>query len=382
MFRYYIYGYLNLRVMNNNGGTSLKEHRCLTLKNYLSLERFPKWMGTLIVWISIHAELPITLLIELAKFMFYEVKKNYQWQLKIHDRKLYLGIREQRLKQILGNAHIKPEDMTIVTIPLMNSRIFDGFLTIPLLSCVSAIQICKAFVYSIQMSLFMEKKYGKTDVLFRSYSSFDFFLACFCFGRLDNSNEVIYTSTYSRWGYLFANLSVRTTFLQHGMLGNNLSFLKKTGCPDVAFFLNEEEKENCCKQLFTKVPESHFLDGLKFTSNEKLLNNGRLNVLIVCNLIHFEKEEVIARALHRSGKYNIYMKPHPLDSCFKYRELENEIPIIILLKTEYPKVNVVISYQSTLAIEYRDAGVHVIWHDEKNAEEVLGEIYKLQYRCN
>jgi hypothetical protein len=360
--------------MNNNGGKSLKEHRCETLKNYLSLERFPKWMGNLFVWISVHAELPITLLMELVRFLLYEMQKTYLWQLKIHDRKLYLGIREQRLKQILGNAHIKPGDVTIITIPLMNSRIFDGFLTIPLLSCVSAIQICKAFVYSIQMSLFMAKKYGKTDVLFRSYSAFDFFLACFCFGRLDNSNEVIYTSTYSRWGYLFANLSVRTTFLQHGMLGSDLCFLKKTGCPDIAFFLNEEEKVNCCKQLFTKVSESHFLEGLKFTSNEKLLNNGKVNVLIVCNLIHFDKEEAIVRELHKSGAYNVYIKPHPLGSYLKYEKLGEEIPLIILLKIDYPKVDMVISYKSTLAIEYRDAGVKVIWHDDKQVENVMKEI--------
>jgi len=377
MFRYYLYGYLNLRVANSNGVISLKEHRCETLKNYLSLERFPDWMANLFVWFAIYTELPLTLLVEILKLIFYEVKKICRWKVTVQHKKLYLGIKEQRLKSILGNAHIKPEGITVITIPFSNVDIFNGFRALSLLSCVSSFQIFKALIFSLQMSVFMSKKYGKSDFLFRSYSSLDFFLACFCFSSLDDSNEVIYTSTYSRWGYLFANLSVKTIFLQHGMLGRNLMFLKKTGCPDVAYFLNDEEKKNCCNQLFTKVPESHLLEGLKFTSNDKLLKNGKTNVLIVCNLIYFEKEDAIARELHRSGNFNIYMKPHPLNSCAKYQELKNDIPVEILVKTDYPKVDIVISYQSTLAIEYRDAGVQVIWHDDKEVVEVIRDIRNL-----
>ena len=61
---------------------------------------------------------------------------------------------------------------------------------------------------------------------------------------------------------------------------------------------------------------------------------------------------------------NIYLKPHPGDKDNpEYPRMAEQYDAVIVPKTGYPKVDVVISYDSTLADEYDDVGVHVIRYD-------------------
>lgn len=376
-FRYYIYGYLNSRVaILGRNMDSLKATRKQEIRNYINIDGYPKWMGMLFIWTVIHFELPISIIIECLYYFLYVIKGIKSNKIEKGER-IYIGIREQRLKNILNNAHIQLDSVTVITFSNEENSIFNDFFQKSLCSCVSLKDMTKAFIWSLQMTWFLMRKYGKTDCFFRVYSSFEFFLTCKFCEKLDSTNEVLYTSTYSRWGYLFGNLPIKTIFLQHGIIGDRLPFLIKAGVPDRAFFLNDEERQNCCRFLFSNVPEVNYLDGLKFTSNEKLLDNGRKNVLIVCNLIHFNKEQCIAHGLMDNGTYNIYMKPHPLDSISKYKELAEDLPIVLLDKADYPKVDIVISYNSTLAIEYRDVGINVIWHDNLDAGIILKEVKKM-----
>lgn len=379
IIRYYIFGYLNSRVARCTCDIHThKKKKIDHLMIYLNLNKYPQWLVGIVLLSLVKLELFLSIAIETVQFFYFMFIVIFCCRKIPKNGTYYFGIREQRLKTILKNANIQPEQVTIIISKTEDNKIFSDFKQIPLLRCISLSDVVRSFVYSIETTCLMHRKYGKNDVLFRSYASFEFYLACFCFFQLDESNEVIYTSTYSRWGYLFGNLPIKTTFLQHGMLGNNLPYLIKAGCPTIGFFLNEEEKDNCCRQLFSGVPEIHYLEGLKFSSNEKLLTNGKRNVLIVCNLIHFNKEEKLAKNLYGLGDYNIYLKPHPLDSYDRYMELNKEVPFIILDKKDYPKVDLVVSYNSTLAIEYRDAGVRVIWHDDKTTEEIITEVNKIQ----
>ena len=108
------------------------------------------------------------------------------------------------------------------------------------------------------------------------------------------------------------------------------------------------------------------------------MNNDNVNVLLVCHYIFFEIEKKIANTVTGLGGYNVYIKPHPLDPRDQYVALCKEIGAVIIDKQDYPKVDVVIAYNSTLAVEYRDTGVDVIRHDEIDFEEIIN-ILK-QYR--
>ena len=55
----------------------------------------------------------------------------------------------------------------------------------------------------------------------------------------------------------------------------------------------------------------------------------------------------------------------------KYEQLKQQYGITILPKEFYPKVDIVISYDSTLADEYENVGITVIRHDTiQNCNEV------------
>ena len=117
--------------------------------------------------------------------------------------------------------------------------------------------------------------------------------------------------------------------------------------------------------------QTHLRKMLQFTQNEVLnKGNGKQNVLIVSVMSFINDVNNIVELL--SGKVNLYVKPHPGDKIMDaYMRLVDQYGIVILEKTAYPEVDVVLSYNSTLADEYDLAGVKVIrWDLLNNISEV------------
>lgn len=64
---------------------------------------------------------------------------------------------------------------------------------------------------------------------------------------------------------------------------------------------------------------------------------------------------------------NLYIKPHPGDKDNPdYREMSDKYECVIVPKSGYPHVDIVVSYESTLADEYEDVGVKVVRYDILN----------------
>ena len=104
------------------------------------------------------------------------------------------------------------------------------------------------------------------------------------------------------------------------------------------------------------------------------MRNGRKDVLLVCWGNHIEIEWRIAQLLE--NKYNLYIKPHPGEKENpEYKRMVQECGCIIIPKDAYPRVDVVLSYESTLADEYADAGIKVIRYDlMERIEDIIGII--------
>ena len=101
---------------------------------------------------------------------------------------------------------------------------------------------------------------------------------------------------------------------------------------------------------------------MEFTYNEVLQHNGKKNVLLVCWNNNIDKEWEICKMLY--GTCNLYIKPHPGDKDNpEYPKMAERYQCIIIPKTGYPHVDVVVSYDSTLADEYEDVGVKVVRYD-------------------
>lgn len=380
-FKYYLYGYLNTRMatrlIEEKTNEDTYERKKKELIAYLKISRWPTSISSIIVAFIKVFELPMSLLIETYR-LFYLFLNKIRYLSKIQldsNDNLYIGIREQRLGVMLKNAKIETNIITVVSLPFDNNDdIFQGFKSIHLLSLCSLKDIWYSYIYSIRMSLIMSHKYGQKDFFFRYYSSFEFFLICIVTTRLHYC-RFYYTDNYSRWAFLFGNMTGRTIYLQHGIITDNLYFIK-TGCPTEAFFINEKQKEYCCNFLFNSIPTINFMGGLEFCSNEKLLNNGNLDILLVCRSSFFEEEKKISNLLFNIPNINVYIKPHPLDVIDNYVELCEKYGYSLLGRTDFPKVDFVISYNSSLAIEYQDAGVQVLIYKKGEEEMILDKIKK------
>jgi len=381
-FRYYLYGYLNEKMVGRwktGDREKRKEFKKKAIVSYLNLGRLPSFVqNALIATISV-TELPLSWVMETYLFVRYMFALLFHTKNTTKGNIYFIGTKEQRFKKELQNARISEQEVVVVKFYGWNyGQIFDGIKQISILDGLHFSDVWRAYRYSLCMSFFMGKRYSKEDMFFRSYSSFEFFMACFFLSQLDKSKKVIFLETYSRWAHLCGRLSHYVVFVQHGIIGKELNFLIKIGSPNEAYFLNEKEAGYCCEYLFYKMPVIKYLDGLKFTSNEKLLKNDNVNILLVCHYIYFEKEKRIANEIIGLGGYNVYLKPHPLDPREQYVEFCKNNGAIILEKQDYPKVDLVIAYNSTLAVEYQDAGVDVIRHDEIDCKEIINKVK--QYR--
>lgn len=376
MFRFFVYGYLNDKFITVNRigkEVNYKSVKINAAKDYLKLGRYSNLIQSIIIVLLRFSELPLSLIFLTVSCIKYLYAKQRQKDRGVDVKgEICFFVKEPKMDTLLKNAHFKGDDCLMVTYPHESLLpLFHKYRKCELINSITSKEILEIYYYSLLFSCFFYFKYRKSDTLFRVYSCFDFFITMLFIEKMDNSNSILCTETFSRWAYMMSDQKHKKIFLQHGMIGDGIHFLKKVGNPDVGYFINDNQKRNCCVSLFTNVPESHIMDGLTFSNDDILLKNGKTNILIVCRYSEFEKETMIARIITKAGDYNLYLKPHPLHSRDKYENLAKELGFVLLEKNAYPKVDVVISYKSTLALEYADAGIEVIRHDEVGINEII-----------
>lgn len=274
---------------------------------------------------------------------------------------------------ILGNGELTSFTNGVIQKRLINTKLYK--LKIPYCECsfnvpeislldyLSLKDLFISFNTAISVVLFMPWKYSNRDILFRAYSSFEFFLTCSFIERYEGRNHFVTQDNVDRWAFLISNVKTSKTFIQHGKIGDKVNFLR-IGTPTKAFYMSEEQR--CIHERFifnTPPSEYECLSLFDFSGNDNLLSNGKKDVLVVCNTIFYEKEKEIVKLL-KDKDINLYLKLHPLTKNVKvYEDLSRYRSIIILTNRCFPKVDYVISYTSTLADEYASAGVNVIMYD-------------------
>ena len=105
-------------------------------------------------------------------------------------------------------------------------------------------------------------------MLFRSYSSFEYFLSYFFINRSRLTNKYYFVNTYDRWAYIFGDIKHETYFIQHGILSGDV-LIKKIGRVDYAYYIDKEQKDICEKILFDNVPVARYRNRMNFSGNGK-----------------------------------------------------------------------------------------------------------------
>lgn len=361
--RFFCYGYLNTYYSSvaNVSNNENKEYIKRKIKSMLDYKGLASNNLDIVTWVPLWLILEIVISIPI---LFYQVTLIFiKWlfvshrQTKGKNLVIALSLDNNRLKDIL--RVLPQEELCVLDIPFKKNH--TELEVVKVLTGITFNDIIRSFLTSVRTVFYMVNRFGKRDVLFRAYSSFSFYLTCFFIDHNKDTNNYIYYSTYSRWAYPLCNNGVKSVFIQHGVIFDR-NYIR-VGSPTEAYYIDEEQRRIIECKLFSKVPMfMGYRPHMEFTSNEKLKKNGLINVLIVGVSFYIDQQREIVKSIYQNA--NVYVKPHPRDTnADDYNQLSKEFGCVILEKTDYPKVDLVISYASTLADEYQLVGVDVVRYD-------------------
>lgn len=378
MFLAFCYGYLNDKAVKERvsssdiGFKSFRDYKIYYTLVYLGLSN-SKYYKIFHFFLNRVAfiEYPLSFLFLFYKFVIAICRYIAQKKQKPpRDKILYYssGLPKERIRRLIKKIELDLNEITIVT-NHNDIKDYAGCSVLPLLSIVSIADLLCSLWYSCKFLIFFYHRYGRNDLLFRLYSSFDFFLYFVFVIECKENNKFLFFDSYSRWSYLYNEVKVNHIWVQHGILGEDISWIKLNNINNT-YFLNPKQKDICERMLFGHKTNAHYMKRLEFCSNEKLANNGKMDLLLVCNLLFWPIEKAIVETCENFD-VNIYLKPFPKDDPEKYKSfaLKNK-NIYVLDRYDYPEVDFVISYISTLADEYEDNGIEVVRYEGSDIGEI------------
>ena len=381
IFKSYLYGYIveynNYKsFLNTRDIKSYKNFKAKKVLEYFKIPiRFINFFSNIIQKLSI-LDVPISLAIISYNYIKYILILLFTPKIKLQNTKLMLGLNSNKItfNNMMKSLDPNIENITIIKMPNISAK-YNDYKKISILSGLTFKDILKAYVYAFKMVFFMSKKYKKRDLLFRSYSSFRYFIVYLYVTKSSKTNEYYFHSLIDKWAYLFGGIEHKTYFIQHGIVNENIK-MRKIGKADYSYYIDKKQKEVCEKMLFNNKPVAYYRKPINIISSKKILTNGLKNILIICNLLFSEKEKDIIETLNNK-KVNLYVKPHPSDKNKYYKNLQLNNNFIILEKEDYIKADIVISYVSTLATEYENKGILVLRHTNNSFQYDFDKTFEL-----
>ena len=380
MLKNYFLGYLNsyfiiCDFVLGSSNISYKDYKISGITQYLDLKAWQEKIVRGLFGFVVVLELPISFVIITYRLIYYIIMWSVTRQKHLNNSNILISTGEVKTKQIISTSDYQIKDITVVMIPFVNKKIYEGFEVVSAFSILNLIDVLKSYGNAAKTIVLMKRKYGHRDILTRSYSSFEYYLACFLPKHIDSSNTFVFTSTYSRWGFLHGQLQNQTVFLQHGWLSNKTLYLNKIGFANKAYYINEEQKNTCELILFKNKPEAHYLKLLQFNITP---SKDKVNILLICESSFMNRQIKIIDEISKNNRLRLYVKPHPKDKNIKYFEdNEKEKGYILLKGYNFPAVDYAISYESTLAVEYEMKGVKVLLYNQPDFNEQYNRLLNL-----
>lgn len=225
---------------------------------------------------------------------------------------------------------------------------------------VDVIKICCVYPFS-------------TKMIFPVYRYWDFCLVARSLERITPDNDLFFSNQSDRWALLFDRLPAKSkTLLQHGIDLDYGGKLVKLRNITHFYAISKGTWQNTYKYLLDCEPELHIM---KPSIELSEVDTDKVSVLIISHIIYFETEKRIIEAL-KGLSIQVYVKKHPtvIDDTV-YRDLQEKYGFIYITDSSFPKVDYVISYESTLAYEYMTFDVPVYIYPTNN-DVSISEIKK------
>jgi hypothetical protein len=234
----------------------------------------------------------------------------------------------------------------------------------------------RILVSSYFSSLFIYKKLKLKGVdKMQTIFSQDWLHTYSILNKSENLQEIWFANHYDRWAILFSDFNcTKKVFIQHGLLNKDTNPPNLISKVNYGYLIHENQK----KFIVDSVIKSDFnFETLKpsLILSEKGIND-KFNVLIVGHAtLHLENEYNLVRNLDKS-KINLFLKPHPILTFESYIIWKDKHSYTLIEDpTFFPKVDLVISYESTLGLEYSQLGIDVIYYQEYSVQEIISIIH-------
>lgn len=257
--------------------------------------------------------------------------------------------------------------------PKQHLSIYKGYGNVMLSRFCTLGILFKAYRASL-LTPFLIKKL-KVDFIYRlqNYTAFEWFVAWF---TLNNAslNEIWFANHFDRWAVLCEYLPAENkVFVQHGIEDGNMIPIVRYRTLKKAYLIAPSQKSHFENKIFKRTPEIFYLEGkIKLVNIQKSKNS---TLLIIGNyVLTLEKEIQLIKELH-GVSVDVYLKPHPVLPKKEYYRLQKDYPFFLIEdSTFFPQVDLVVSYESTLGVEYEQVGVEVLYYHQYSMDNMIDTI--------
>jgi hypothetical protein len=213
----------------------------------------------------------------------------------------------------------------------------------------------------------------------QSYVLFEYFMLERILIKLDqyNIDEYWYSNHYDRWSVLLdSDIKKNNVLIQHGMVGSEFILPYKLYNIKKVYLLNLKslkDFKDCIIDKNTKFTYEIQKSTLKLSK----INNYSNSILIIGSPSKIKYDIILALELLKNEKLFVYVKPHP---CFENKDYIMQLSnysncTVIQDNTFYPKVRLAISDYSTLAYEYHECGIKILWRPESDNEDIIQQVF-------
>lgn len=295
------------------------------------------------------------------------------------------------------SMHAEPQCW--ITFPwVSNLTISSSAKTYDILSLLTSFDLIRALYLSILATYHMAIKSETSRWTLQSYTSFKWFICHIGLQKL-KARRFIIAEHYDRWAVLADSLggdSNRSilTIVQHGAL-RRLSGQDSESEHGLPFelprrlrkvkqvYAYDEQSANVFRKsildLNNKDVDFVFYQPMIKLSETK--ESSRLRILFVGNPLCDSLHIYLFNEISKEYSTDSYYKPHP--TAVMDEELNGLNWKIIKERTEFPNVDLLISYPSTLVSEYSNAGIPAIVHPiNLHPEEANSFLCEIRHKLN
>ena len=244
---------------------------------------------------------------------------------------------------------------------------------------VSLCDVFKAYLWSfLAIIAAMLKTHGK--YLYRNHLSYEYILTNYYLQKVPKESTLYFVNHLDRWAVLFDYAPQQNkVLLQHGIESPKADWPVKLSSVNKVYVLAESQKTRMVKAVLGHEPE--FVVMPPTITLTAMANAKCKNVVVVAgeNYMYWKEEEYIIRHLDYSDLM-VYVKIHPGKNDYqKYINLQKTVnPNIEIIKTQtFPKVEAVVSHNSTLGLEYEAHKIPVFYYDDMSLEDIVKRINAL-----